>query len=210
MTVLFVLDLVGVFAFALSGAWLATRKDFDLVGMLALAFVTGLAGGMVRDVLVGDVPPLAMDRQVYLVVPVLAAIVVLAAPGLVRRFELPVMILDAIGLGLFASVGSAKAIESGLGVWSSMLVGVIAACGGGIIRDLLAGVVPQVFGRRSELYAIPTALGALLVALFWHRTGGSWLLTAASIGVTLLLRLGSVRYGWHAPGRPPAEDWPAD
>src|SRR5690606_42135496 len=90
ISVLFVLDLVGVFAFALSGAWLATRKDFDLVGMLALAFVTGLAGGMVRDVLVEDVPPLAMDRQVYLVVPVLAAIVVLAAPGLVRRFELPV------------------------------------------------------------------------------------------------------------------------
>lgn len=206
MSILFAFDLLGVFAFALSGAWLAARKDFDLVGTVSLAFVTGLVGGIARDVLVGDLPPLAVQRQVYLAVPVLAAVVVLVAPGMVRRFDRPVLVLDAIGLGLFASVGAAKAIEAGLGLWSSTLIGVIAAVGGGILRDLLAGVVPQVFGRRSELYAIPAALGAFAIALLWETTGRNGLLTVAAVVGTLILRLASVRYGWHASvGRRPPE-----
>ncbi len=200
MSVLFVFDLLGVFAFGLSGAWLATRRDFDLVGIVALSFVTGLAGGITRDVLVGDVPPLAMTEQAYLLVPVLAAMVVLAAPRLVRRFERPVLVLDAIGLGIFAAVGAAKAIDAGLGVWASTMVGVIAAVGGGILRDLFAGVVPQVFGRGSELYAIPAALGAFTVALMWEPTGGSGALIAVATVGTLTLRLLAVRFGWHAPG----------
>lgn len=118
MSVIFAFDLLGVFAFALSGGWLATRRDYDLVGMFSLAFVTGLAGGIMRDVLVGDVPPVAMVNQIYLLVPVLAALIVMAAPGLVRTFETPVQLLDAIGLGPFASVGAAKAIDAGLGVWA--------------------------------------------------------------------------------------------
>lgn len=200
MSVLFVFDLLGVFAFGLSGAWLATRRDFDLVGIVALSFVTGLAGGITRDVLVGDVPPLAMTEQAYLLVPVLAAMVVLAAPRLVRRFERPVLVLDAIGLGIFAAVGAAKAIDAGLGVWASTMVGVIAAVGGGILRDLFAGVVPQIFGRGSELYAIPAALGAFTVALMWEPTGGSGALIAVATVGTLTLRLLAVRFGWHAPG----------
>jgi len=210
MSVLFVFDLLGVFAFGLSGAWLATRRDFDLVGIVALSFVTGLAGGITRDVLVGDVPPLAMTEQAYLLVPGVAAGVVLAAPRLVRRFERPVLVLDAIGLGIFAAVGAAKAIDAGLGVWASTMVGVIAAVGGGILRDLFAGVVPQIFGRGSELYAIPAALGAFTVALMWEPTGGSGALIAVATVGTLTLRLLAVRFGWHAPGARRRSGMPAN
>jgi hypothetical protein len=139
ISVLSVIDLLGIFVFALSGSWLATRKDLDLVGIVVLGYVTGLAGGVTRDVLIGDLPPLAMVREVYLMVPALAALMVLALPRLVMRFGRPVMVLDAIGLGLFATLGAAKATEFGLGLWAATLVGVVSAVGGGILRDLLAG-----------------------------------------------------------------------
>lgn len=199
ISVLAIVDLLGVFVFALSGSWLATRRDFDLVGIVVLGYVTGLAGGVTRDILVGDLPPLAMVREVYLIVPALAALLVLALPKLVMRFGRPVQVLDAIGLGLFATVGAAKATEFGLGLWAATLVGVISAVGGGILRDLLAGVVPQVFGRGSQLYAIPAGLGAFLIALLWERASGGAVLMTSAIAITVVLRLAAVRFDWHAP-----------
>jgi len=209
-TVLSVLDITGIFVFALSGAWLAARRAFDLVGTVALGMVTGLAGGIVRDVLVGDLPPLAIQREIYLFVPVVAALAVVVAPGIVQRFGFPVLVLDAIGLGLFAAVGAAKAVDFGVGVWAATMIGVISAVGGGILRDLLAGVTPQVFGRGSQLYATPAALGAFAVALLWERMPASPVLVVGAMVGVMTIRLLAVRYGWHLPGPPRrlAEDDP--
>lgn len=201
-TVLSVLDILGIFVFALSGAWLAARRNFDLVGTVALGMVTGLAGGITRDVLVGDLPPLAIVREIYLLVPVVGALVVMAAPGVVARFGYPVLVLDAIGLGLFAAVGAAKAIDSGVGVWGAAMIGLISATGGGILRDLLAGVTPQVFGKGSQLYATPAALGALTVALFWRDMPNSPVLIVGVIAGVVTLRLLAVHFDWHLPGPP--------
>src|SRR3546814_9207684 len=137
-TLALVLDLAGVLVFALSGASLAVRKGFDLVGILVLATATGLGGGILRDTLLGDVPPVALDDQRYLAVPLAATALVLVGHRAGERAARPVLVFGAAGLGLFAVVGSAKALDPGLGVLSSVLPGVTTAVGGGVLRAVLA------------------------------------------------------------------------
>ena len=161
------LDLAGVFAFALSGAQLAVQRRFDVVGITALAVAAALGGGMTRDVLLGDVPPVALEDQTYLVVPLLATLLVLVGHRWLERLDRPVLVFDAGGLALFSVVGSAKALDHGLGAVSAVLLGVLTAVGGGVIRDLLAQRVPCVFTPDSALYAIPAGLGAVAVTVLW-------------------------------------------
>ena len=161
------LDLGGVFVFALSGASLAVRRGFDVVGLAVLAVATGVGGGITRDVLLGDLPPAAVRDQTYLVVPLVAAAVVLLGHRVVERLARPVLVFDAAGLGLFCVVGAAKALDAGLGVLASILLGVVTAVGGGILRDVLARDVPTVFRPDSALYAVPAVVGAAAVAATW-------------------------------------------
>jgi uncharacterized membrane protein YeiH len=193
------LDLVGVFVFALSGALLAVRRRFDLVGIVALATVTGLGGGLLRDVLLGEAPPAALRDQRYLVVPVVAALVVAVGHRTIERVERPVLVFDAAGLGLFCVVGTAVALDRGLGVVASVLLGVITAVGGGVLRDVLAREVPSVFKADSALYAVPATLGALAVALVWSQDlFGA--VTAALIATAVFgLRLLAMHFHWRAP-----------
>ena len=193
------LDLAGVFVFALSGGSLAARKGFDVVGILVLAAATGLGGGIVRDTILGDVPPVALRDQLYLAAPVVAAGVVFVGHGLVERLARPVLVFDAAGLGLFSVVGSAKALDHGLGAVSSVLLGVVTAVGGGVLRDVLARDVPLVFKADSALYAIPATLGAAATAALWAKDA---LAAPSAVGVAvsvLVLRLVAMYRGWSAP-----------
>lgn len=156
--VLVVLDLVGIFVFAISGGLVAVRKDLDMFGVLVLAGITGLGGGFARDVLIGAAPPAALADWRYLIVPVAAGLVAFwFHPGLGRREPL-VNIFDAAGLGLFCVTGALKALAYGLGPVPAALMGLLTAIGGGVLRDLLAGRVPIVL--RGELYATPALVGA--------------------------------------------------
>jgi uncharacterized membrane protein YeiH len=193
------LDLGGVVVFALSGGSLAARKGFDVVGILVLATATGLGGGILRDTLLGDLPPAALRDQLYLGMPLIAAVVVLGAHHLVEKVTRPVLVFDAAGLGLFSVVGSAKALDRGLGVLPSVLLGVMTAVGGGVIRDVLAREVPMVFIAENAVYAIPATLGATATAAMWSngRLGA-----AEAIGIAaavILVRLLAIRHGWSAP-----------
>jgi uncharacterized membrane protein YeiH len=194
-----VLDLAGVAVFALSGALLGAQKRFDIVGIAVLALATGLAGGVVRDALLGDLPPTALQHQVYLVVPLIATVLVLIGYHIVERARRPVLVLDAGGLALFSVIGAAKALDQRLGALSAILLGVITAVGGGVIRDVLARDVPIVFRPESGLYAIPAALGAAMTAILWSRDAlGA--VTAIAITVTVfVVRLLAMRFGWRAP-----------
>ena len=194
-----VLDLAGVLVFALSGASLAARKRFDLVGILVLATATGLGGGILRDTLLGDVPPVALRDQRYLAVPIVATALVLVAHTAVERMSRPVLVFDAAGLGLFSVVGSAKALDHGLGVLPSVLLGVTTAVGGGVLRDVLARDVPSVFKADSALYAIPATLGAAATAALWSNDA---LGAAQAVGIAaavVVVRLLAMRQGWRAP-----------
>ena len=185
--------------FALSGATLAARKSFDVVGMLVLAMATGLGGGILRDVLLGDLPPIALRNHLYLPAPMMATLVVLIGHRAVEKMWRPVLVFDAAGLGLFSVVGTAKALDHGLGVLPAVLLGVTTAVGGGMLRDVLARDVPSVFKAGSALYAIPAALGSGATAVVWSR---DWLGAVAAIGIVgsvLLVRVLAMHRGWRAP-----------
>ena len=194
---LLVLDLGGVFVFALSGGLVAVRQALDLFGVIVLAGATGLGGGLLRDVLIGDVPPVALTDWRYLVVPVAAGLVAFLAHPTVGRINRLITVSDAGGLALFCVAGALKAYDAGLSVLASALLGMITGIGGGMIRDVLAGRVPVVFG--GELYATPALAGAAVAA------AGSALdyplLVVAPVGAAVCFawRIVAVWRHWQAP-----------
>ena len=191
-------DLVGVFVFALSGGLVAVRKRFDLFGVLVLACAAALGGGIMRDLLIGSVPPVGISDWRLLTAAALGGIVTfLFHPG-VERVTRFVRVLDAAGLAAFAVAGSLKAVTTlDVSPVASVLVGVITAIGGGIVRDLLAGQVPEVL--RRELYAVPALLGAVIVVVA-AQLGSlqDWVLWAAA-GLVFAVRLLAVRLDLNAP-----------
>jgi uncharacterized membrane protein YeiH len=198
-TVLDVLDLCGVAVFAASGAVLAIRRKFDIVGLLTLAFVASLGGGVLRDLLLSRGVPVAFDDPNYAIVAFITGLVILPSRNLIERVWRPVLVLDAAGLGLFCVTGASIAAERGLAAIPAVMVGVVAATGGGVIRDVLAGEAPQVFQQDSVLYVIPAAMGASVVVI---AHGLETLNLAVSIFAALsvtLLRVAALHFGWHAP-----------
>jgi len=194
------LDLIGVFVFAISGGLLAVRKGFELVGVTSLALVTALGGGVLRDLLLGATPPTAFSDVLYLVVPLVAAAVVFTGHWLINRtIKRAVMIFDAAGLGLFCVTGAVKAASFGASVVGSVLIGVMSAAGGGIIRDVLANEQPSIFHRDSTLYAIPAALGAAAVVMSWRNDFYSGGLAIGVAVVVFVIRLGAMQFRWRAP-----------
>ena len=166
-TTLVVLDLVGIFVFAVTGALVAVRKNLDLFAALVLAGVTGLGGGFIRDVLIDATPPAALTDWRYLLVPVAAGLLTFAFHPAIGRLERLVTVFDAVGLALFCVTGALKAVEYGLGPVPAALMGMVTGIGGGMMRDVLAGHVPVVF--EGDLYATPALAGAV-VAVLLDRT----------------------------------------
>ena len=194
------LDLIGVFVFAISGALLAVRKGFEVVGVTSLALVTALGGGTIRDLVLGDTPPVAFSDAWYLVVALSAAAVVFFLHSAIdSRVNRAVLIFDAAGLGLFCVTGSLKAAVFGTSVVGAVLIGVISATGGGIIRDVLANEPPRIFHRDSRLYAIPAAIGAAIVVATWRNDVYSGGVAAGVAAGVFAVRLGALRFGWRAP-----------
>jgi uncharacterized membrane protein YeiH len=158
-----VLELAGVFVFALTGALVAVRARLDLFGTLVLAGATGLGGGLVRDVLLGDVPPPGLVEWRFLVAAALAGVATFLWHPAVARWENIILTLDAAGLALFCVTGALKASDAGLGIVPAALLGMITAIGGGIARDVLANRVPVVL--QGGWYATPALVGAAWAAV---------------------------------------------
>jgi uncharacterized membrane protein YeiH len=197
MSVLQVLDLLGVFVFGLSGATLALEKRLDLFGVLVLAAVTALGGGLIRDVCIGAVPPAALSGSRYLLVALAAGAVAFVGAPHVRRIAGAVLLFDAAGLGLFVATGTAKALDFGLGALPAIVLGVLTGIGGGMVRDVLVSEVPTVL--RRELYAVPAALGAGVVCL-GDGLGASVTATAAATAAVVFgVRMLGLWRDWHFP-----------
>lgn len=192
------LDLLGVFFFAVSGSLLAARNRFDLVGSVLLGSMVGLGGGVVRDIILAQGPPAAFSNPIYLAAPLLAAVVVYFVAGRVEKVSRLVLMFDAGGLALFCVTGTLKALDLGMNHVAAVLLGVTTAEGGGILRDVTANRVPQVFDPH-DLYAIPAFLGALLTAVLWHWGMINIYSGTAVAIVVFVLRLLALRFGWHAP-----------
>jgi uncharacterized membrane protein YeiH len=194
---LVVLDLVGIFVFASSGALVAVRKELDVFGVLVLAGTTGLGGGFLRDLLIGATPPAALADWRYLMVPVAAGLVTFAFHPVVGRMERMVNVFDAFGLALFCVTGATKALEYGLGPVPAALMGMLTGIGGGMLRDLLAGRVPVIF--RGELYATPALAGAAIAVAGTRADLPVLAVALTGAGVCLVWRLLAMWRGWQAP-----------
>lgn len=194
------LDLIGIFVFGLSGGILAVRRRLDVFGVLVLASAAALAGGVARDLLIGAAPPAAVADGRLVMVALAAGATAFFLHGTIERLNRPVMVLDAIGLGLFAVAGCAKALAFGVQPVIATLLGVLTAVGGGVVRDLLVTEVPRVL--REEIYALAALVGAGIVAL-----GAVLELPETPVAVVgalaaCLLRIVSVQKGWRAPRAP--------
>lgn len=192
-----ILDLVGTFVFAISGAAAAVNRRLDIFGILVLSFVAGNFGGITRDVLIGAVPPAALSDERYLLVSILAGIVTFFWYAGVDKLRSPVLLFDAAGLSLFAVSGAQKAIDYGLNPPMAALLGMVTGIGGGMMRDVLLAEIPQVL--RSDLYAVAALAGAGVVVAGdrLHIPYG----ISALVGAALCfgLRIMAIRYGWHLP-----------
>lgn len=201
---LLALDLTGTFAFALNGALTAIRSvRLDIVGVITLAVITAIGGGVVRDILIGALPPTTFRDWRYLTVAASGGLVAFALGHWLNRMIVPITVLDAIGLSLFSVTGASKALTFGLGAGQAVILGAVTGVGGGTIRDVLIRQVPTVL--TSGLYAIPALVAAgLTVATTRAGVYG----TPAALGAAaacFVIRMVGVRYGLNAP-RPPGTE----
>jgi uncharacterized membrane protein YeiH len=201
---LVVFDLLGVAVFAVSGALAAVHARLDVFGVMVLAIVTALGGGIMRDVLLGVTPPSTLRQWPYLVVPAVVALVVFRWHPAVARLRPGVQLADALGLALFVTTGTTVALGSGAPAVTAALVGVITGVGGGVLRDVLLNEVPTVL--RREIYALAAAAGAAVIVV-GDRLGLSPVPVAiAGAALVAVVRVLALWRHWNVPvagDRPP-------
>jgi uncharacterized membrane protein YeiH len=205
---LLILDLTGTFAFALNGALTVVRTvRIDIVGVLTLATITAIGGGILRDVILGAVPPATFSDWRYLAVAACGGLLAFFLSRVLVRLSRSIEVLDAVGLSLFAVTGALKALAYGLGPGQAIILGGVTAVGGGTLRDVLISKVPDVL--HSGLYAIPALVGAAVIVLAAELGAGG---ATVAIGAALLcfvIRIVALRYNLDAPTpRAPHRDTP--
>jgi uncharacterized membrane protein YeiH len=193
----YVLDLGGTFVFALSGAMAGVKRKLDLFGVLVLSFVAANTGGIIRDILIGAVPPAAVNDWHYVGVSLVAGLVTFYFPSAIIQRWNPVLMFDAAGLALFAVSGAHKALMYGLNPVMATLLGMLTGIGGGMARDVLLADIPTVL--RADLYAVAALIGAATVVIANMLQLPSEL--AALVGAALCfgLRVLAIRRGWQLP-----------
>ncbi len=192
-----VFDLLATFVSALAGALVAVRRHYDYVGVFALAFVTGLGGALIRDgMFLQDGPPAAVRDSRYLLAVLAATLLGVGIDQLSKSLSLVVLVFDAIGLAVYGVVGADRALAVGIGHLGAVLVGVVNAVGGGVLRDVLTREEPVLF-KPGQVYATAAALTAGLYVALREGCGVTpqpAAFLAASVGITT--RLLAVRYNW--------------
>ena len=192
----------GIFVFAISGAVAGIRRKADLFGIAVLAFAASCCGGILRDILIGSLPPENIRSWEPLAVSFAAAVAtVIFHPLLAGKLNNPVQVFDAFGLGLFTVIGAEKALFFGIGPVWAMLLGMITGIGGGMVRDILLAHVPQVL--RTEIYATASLAGAAIAVggRIWPVIPIAWsMILGAAVCITL--RCLALRYKWQVPALP--------
>ncbi|MCO5235596.1 MAG: trimeric intracellular cation channel family protein [Chitinophagaceae bacterium] len=192
-----IIDLGGTFAFAVSGAIAAREKGLDVFGILVVSFTVACGGGIIRDICIGAIPPVGLSDWRYLLVSVIAAFIAVGLHPLMKLLNRPVILFDALGLSLFAVSGAEKALGFNHNNEVAILLGMITAVGGGIIRDIFLNRIPVVFER--EIYGSAALLGAAVVVVgnAWGLPN-EWIIPAGLV-VCLTLRLLALQYHWELP-----------
>lgn len=196
MSILYALDLLGTAAFAASGAWAGVRRDMDLFGIVLLGLVTAIGGGTLRDLLLGA-PPFILKDETYLYLSLIVSLLVFVFHRKMEFLRHPLQYFDAVGLGTFVVIGTGKALDYHIGFFGSVMMGVMTATAGGMIRDILSNQIPLVLQR--EVYASACIAGGILLYLL-HLTvfPESWALVMAALTV-IIVRLLAIKKGWSLP-----------
>lgn len=196
-TFLFLLDILGTFVFALSGAVAGVKKKMDIFGMSVLAVVTASGGGMLRSVLIGDTPVSFLQNPWYIIAAIFATIFVFLFRHYFFKHTKTILFFDALGLGVFVSIGITIALANGLTFWASILLGVITACFGGVLRDVLSVQVPLIF--RKELYATVCFIGGFIYVCLLFFTVSKEIVITASFLTVFIVRVLAMKYKWSLP-----------
>lgn len=197
-----VVDILGVFVGAVTGALIARRLGYDITGLWGLALVSGLGGGIMRDTLLQAGPPLALVEPRYLPTVFLSTFVVAVCASRIARLNRLILVSDSVAIGVFAVAGTLRSLDVGLGPWPTVLLGTITAVGGGLMIDMIVGQTPRIF-LKGELIAFAAVMSSVAV-LLCHEIGTPRGLTIlVGIVVGTVVRLASVRWGWTswAPSR---------
>ncbi|HPW94031.1 MAG TPA: trimeric intracellular cation channel family protein [Fibrobacteraceae bacterium] len=194
---LVLIDLLGTLAFAISGASKAIYYKLDWLGLLVMAIVTGVGGGITRDLLLGSTPPLALQNPNYIMVCIAGAFLTLIVEKRFRFFMKLTLIIDALGLGFFTAVGASKAAQMDSSALTIVLLAMITAAGGGLIRDLLVSEIPQVL--RSDFYATAALLGGLLFLALENTSYSFSTQILITTFFTFVIRIIAIRHKLHLP-----------
>ena len=194
---IYVLDLFGTVAFAITGAFKAIEKKFDIVGILVLATITGVAGGTIRDVILGRIPNSIADPT-YIVATIASGIIIFFLYSRLKKHWNLFLKFDAIGLGVFTIIGATFAYNVfGLNFLAILLAGILTAAGGGILRDIFVNQVPIVFVK--EFYLSASFIGIVIFSIILYFTEDIYYATIVGIILTTLLRLIAIKYNWNLP-----------
>ncbi len=203
-TLTFVFELIGTVAFAISGAITGLKKKMDIFGVVILAVVTAVGGGAIRDIVLGNTPPMTFRNPVYALVAIATGILVFIPA--VRRlpnknpkvFDIFLLVTDSVGLGIFTVMGIRTAINlnHGENLFLLVFVGVVTGVGGGLLRDMMAGNTPYIFVKH--IYASASLAGAVLCVLLWKPVGSTAAMSVSAI-VIITIRFLAAHFKWSLP-----------
>ena len=204
------LSIIGAVAFSLSGAMLAVRKGLDLLGVLVVGTITAVGGGVLRDTLLGILPPTMFSDPVYALAAILSALLFFlvlyivhpSLPDLDARMSRIINVFDAVGLGIFCVVGTETSMRSGYSdnFLLCVFLGVVTGAGGGVIRDLLVGDIPMIL--RKHIYAVAALLGSILYYGSVRAGFPELVCTLVCVAVVIIIRLLAAHYRWNLPRIP--------
>lgn len=194
MLILYHIDLIGTMVFAISGALTARDKELDIFGIAAVAFITALGGGTLRDVLTGSTPVGWMNDLTYLIMIAVGITLSLLFGSKVRKLRRTFFIFDTIGIAVFTVLGLQKALTLGLHPAIAVMMGMISAVFGGVTRDIICNEIPLIF--RKEIYALACLFGGIVFVILLEFLVPIKVSIVVTIAVIIILRTLSVRYKW--------------
>ncbi|ACL33216.1 MULTISPECIES: trimeric intracellular cation channel family protein [Pasteurellaceae] len=196
---LFIQDLIGTIVFAISGAIAARQHKMDIFGMFVLAFVTGVGGGTLRDVMIGSTPVFWMKQPIYVLMISVAVVIVAILKNQIDRdyWKKGLLIFDAIGLGVFTVIGVQKGLDFGLHPLICVALGGVTGCFGGLIRDILRNEVPIIL--QKEVYVTASLVGGIIFILFRDAGFESNWIDVATVTTVIAIRMLTIKFNMHLP-----------
>ena len=191
-----IVELIGTIAFAISGALMAIDKELDYYGIAFFAIITAVGGGIIRDVLINESLPVALENPLYVIISIASAAGVILFYKKIVLYTNVLQIFDTVGLAAFTAIGAEVAIKNDLNLpFVIIALALLTGTGGGILRDVFAKEIPFVF--RKEIYAVASIIGAVCFIIIGELSGNNTVALYFCFGITLMIRLGCIKKDIH-------------